>query len=157
MNGGGENWRYSALLLDFCEHLCYISHMNGTLIRTISIKLDIDGHEAALQETQKNFNEAASWISSVCWEEHITNTNTAHHRVYGETRARFGLGAQLAVCARAKAVEAVKAAYAQERQHKPDGKPISCPEFGPRGSVRYDSRTFRLMSLDRMSLNTLQG
>src|SRR5215469_11727564 len=151
MNGGGENWRYSALLLDFCEHLCYISHMNGTLIRTISIKLDIDGHEAALQETQKNFNEAASWISAVCWEEHITNTNTAHHRVYGETRSRFGLGAQLAICARAKAVEAFKAVKAKHREQP------TCSQFGPRGSVRYDARTYRLMSLDRVPLNTLDG
>src|SRR5215469_4035473 len=149
MNGGGENWRYSALLLDFCEHLCYISHMNGTLIRTISIKLDIDGHEAALQETQKNFNEAASWISAVCWEEHITNTNTAHHRVYGETRSRFGLGAQLAVCARAKAVEAIRATKVKGSE--------TCPQFGPRGSIRYDARTYRLMSLDRVSINTMQG
>lgn len=123
--------------------------MNKTLIRTISIKLDVDGNEAVLQETQKAFNAAASWIASVCWDEHITNTNTAHHRVYGETRQRFGLGAQLAVCARAKAVEAIKAT----RTKKSD----TCPQFGERGSIRYDARTYRLMSLDRVSLNTLQG
>ncbi|HEY6405995.1 MAG TPA: transposase, partial [Ktedonobacteraceae bacterium] len=102
-----------------------------------------------MQETQKHFNEAASWIASICWKEGITNTNTAHHRVYGETRSRFGLGAQLAVCARAKAVEANKATKAKKSE--------TCPPFGPRGSVRYDARTFRLMSLDRVSLNTLQG
>ncbi len=33
----------------------------------------------------------------------------------------------------------------------------TCPAFGPRGSVRYDARTYRLMSLDRVSLNTLDG
>jgi putative transposase len=123
--------------------------MNKTLIRTISIKLDVDGHDATLQETQKRFNAAASWIATVCWEEGITNTNTAHHRVYGETRSRFGLGAQLAVCARAKAVEAIKAAKTQKSE--------TCPQFGPRGSVRYDARTYRLMSLDRVSLHTMQG
>ncbi len=123
--------------------------MNERLIRTISIKLDIDEYEAALQETQKAFNAAASWIASVCWEEGISNTNTAHHRVYGETRARFGLGAQLAVCARAKAVEAIKATRVKKSE--------TCPQFGPRGSVRYDARTYRLLSLDRVSLNTLQG
>jgi putative transposase len=123
--------------------------MNKMLIRTISIKLDIDGHEAVLQETQRAFNVAASWIASVCWDEGITNTNTAHHRVYGETRSRFGLGAQLAVCARAKAVEAIKVVKAQKRD--------TCPHFSEHGSVRYDARTFRLMSLDRVSLNTLHG
>src|SRR5207237_3431911 len=127
-------------LLDKSCPFCYTVFMNETLIRTMSIKLDVDDHEAILRETQKCFNEAASWIASICWNEHITNTNTAHHRVYGETRTRFGLGAQLAVCARAKAVEAVKTARTQEKQRKPDDKPITCPEFGPRSSVRYDSR-----------------
>jgi IS605 OrfB family transposase len=123
--------------------------MSETLIRTICIKLDMDGHEASLAATQKAFNEAATWIAAVCWQEGITNTNTAHHRVYGETRSRFGLGAQLAVCARAKAVEAIKAVKAAGKD--------TCPTFGPRGSIRYDARTYRLMSLDRVSLNTLAG
>jgi IS605 OrfB family transposase len=123
--------------------------MNKTFTRTICIKLDVDGHEDTLAATQRAFNAAASWIAVVCWEEGITNTNTAHHRVYGETRARFGLGAQLAVCARAKAVEAIKAVKAKHRE--------TCPMFGPRGSVRYDARTYHLMSLDRVSLNTLDG
>ena len=123
--------------------------MNKTLIRTVSIKLDVDGHSAALQETQQHFNAAASWIASVCWQEGITNTNTAHHRVYGQTRTRFGLGAQLAVCARAKAVEAIRATNVKKSE--------TCPQFGPHGSIRYDARTYRLMSLDRVSLNTMQG
>jgi len=131
--------------------------MNEALIRTISIKLDVDGHEDTLQETQKHFNAAASWIAAICWNEHIRNTNTAHHRVYGETRTRYGLGAQLAVCARAKAVEAVKTARTHEKQRNPDQKPLTCPQFGERGSIRYDARTYRLMSLDRVSLNTLHG
>lgn len=137
------------LFLTSVNNLCNTVFMKKTLIRTISIKLDIDGHETALQETQKRFNEAASWIATVCWDEGITNTNTAHHRVYGETRTRFRLGAQLAVCARAKAVEAIKATRAKGSE--------TCPQFGPRGSIRYDARTYRLMSLDRVSLNTLQG
>ncbi len=83
--------------------------MKDAIIRTISIKLAVNGSEAVLQATQQAFNAAASWIATVCWDEGITNTNTAHHRVYGETRTRFGLGAQLAICARAKAVEAIKA------------------------------------------------
>jgi putative transposase len=83
--------------------------MNKTLTRTICCKLDVDSHDAALATTQRAFNEAATWVARVCWDESITNTNTAHHRVYGETRLNYGLGARLAVCARAKAVEAIKA------------------------------------------------
>jgi putative transposase len=143
--------------LDTIRAFCYAFLMNERLIRTISIKLDIGDHEAALYDTQQAFNAAASWIASICWNEHITNTNTAHHRVYGETRTRFGLGAQLAVCARAKAIEAVKAARTQQSQRKAKQKPVTCPQFGSRGSIRYDARTYRLMSLDRVSLNTLHG
>jgi hypothetical protein len=95
------------------------------------------------------FNTAATWIARVCWDEGITNSNTAHHRVYGETRRRFGLGAQLAVCARAKAMEALKAV------RKKGGD--TCPTFGPRGSVRYDARTYQLLPLDEVTLNTLHG
>jgi transposase len=149
--------------------------MNETLIRTICIKLDATGYDAALQETQRRFNEAASWVATICWDERITNTNTAHHRVYGETRARFGLGAQLAVCARAKAMEAVKAVRTQEaeklsrwrkanvRRRKKGKKPMpqpvpaSWPQFGERSSLRYDARTYRLLPLDHVSLNTVQG
>ena len=123
--------------------------MNKTFTRTIWCKLVVDGHDTALATTQHSFNAAASWIARVCWDEGITNTHTAHHRVYGETRERFGLGAQLAVCARAKAVEAIKAVKSKRRD--------TCPQFGPRGSIRYDARTYRLMSLDRVSLNTLEG
>jgi putative transposase len=125
--------------------------MDKTLIRTICCKLDVGGHAEMLAATQRAFNMAASWIARVCWDEGITNTNTAHHHVYGETRSRFGLGAQLAVCARAKAVEAIKAVKVTHREQS------TCSQFSPRGSVRYDARTYRLMSLDRVSLNTLDG
>jgi hypothetical protein len=149
--------------------------MNELLTRTVCVKLDACGNDVALEETQARFNEAATWIAFVCWQERITNSNTAHHRVYGETRRRYGLGAQLAVCARAKAMEAVKATSAGEKNRTarwqainarrraakkkllPPPEPASCPEFGPRASIRYDARTYRLLPLDRVSLNTLIG
>src|SRR5215813_10592847 len=125
--------------------------MNKTLTRTICCKLDVGGHEDILAAAQCACNEAATWIARVCWDEGITKTNTAHHRVFGETRLNYGLGAQLAVCARAKAVEAIKAVNAKRRED------ATCPRFGPHGSIRYDARAYRLMSLDRVSLNTLAG
>jgi IS605 OrfB family transposase len=73
--------------------------------------------------------------------------------VYGETRKQFGLGAQLAICARMKAVEAIKAVKAKGRESQQ-----TCPQFGsqfgPRGSMHYDARAYTLMGL---SLNTLGG
>ncbi|HXT36757.1 MAG TPA: transposase [Chloroflexota bacterium] len=123
--------------------------MNGKLTRTVCIKLDVGEHAPALSWTQEVFSQAATWIARVCWAERIGNSHTAHRRVYGETRTRFGLGAQLACCARAKAVEAITATQA-----KGEG---ACPVFDPRGSVRYDARTYRLMIGDRISLHTLAG
>jgi IS605 OrfB family transposase len=38
---------------------------------------------------------------------------------------------------------------------KKDG--VSCPTFGPMGSVRYDARTYHLLPLDEVSFNTLRG
>ena len=102
------------------------------LTRTVCCKLAVDDQDGpALAATQRAFNQAASWVAQVCWEEGLTNTNTAHHRVYGETRGRFGLGAQLAICARMKAVEAIKAVKAKGRAT------TTCPRFGPWGSVRF--------------------
>jgi putative transposase len=119
------------------------------LTRTVCCKLAVDDQDGpALAATQRAFNQAASWVAQVCWEEGLTNTNTAHHRVYGETRGRYGLGAQLAICARMNAVKAIKA----------KGRATTtCPRFGPWGSVRYDARSYTVMGHERVSPNTLAG
>jgi putative transposase len=123
--------------------------MHKTLTRSICSKLDVEGHEDAVAATQRACNAAASWIAQGCGDEGSTTTNTAHHRVYGAPRERLEWGAPRAVCARAKAVEASKAVKAK---HK-----ATCPQFGPRGRVRDDARTARLLSLDRVSLHTVDG
>ncbi|HEY8286248.1 MAG TPA: transposase, partial [Chloroflexota bacterium] len=127
----------------------YNRSMSGTLKRTVCVKLDVGEHGPALAATQATFSRASTWIARVLWADGIANPHTAHRRVYGETRSRFGLGAQLACCARAKALEAITAVQTQGED--------TCPSFGPRGSVRYDARTYRLMSEDRVSLHTLLG
>jgi len=123
--------------------------MSGKLQRTVCVKLEVGEHGPALAATQATFGRATTWIARVCWAERITNPTSAHRRVYRQTRARFGLGAQLACCARAKAVEAISAGQAQGED--------ACPAFGERSSVRYDARTYRLMSEERVSLHTLTG
>jgi len=94
--------------------------VNKTLIRTVCCKLEVDGHDPILAATQRAFNAATTWITRVCWDEDITNPHTAHHRVYGETRLAYGLGAQLAICARAKAVEAIKAVRVRRSETCPN-------------------------------------
>lgn len=118
--------------------------------RTVSCKLAVDTPaHAALRQTQAAFNAAASYCATVAWEQAVTNKNKLHHIVYGPTRVTYGLGAQLACCARDKAAEAVRAARANGH--------TTCPTFEADSSIRYDARTYRLMSLDRVSLNTLTG
>ncbi|WP_129673880.1 hypothetical protein [Candidatus Chloroploca sp. Khr17] len=118
--------------------------------RTVCCKLSLDADAvAAILATAEAFNAAATYCASVAWEERITNKNKLHHVVYGPTRVNYGLGAQLACCARDKAAEAVRAARANGSD--------TCPTFKPDSSIRYDARTYRLMSLDRVSLNTLTG
>jgi IS605 OrfB family transposase len=118
--------------------------------RTICCKVALDrAADAALRTTQAAFNRAASYCASVAWQQKITNTNKLHHLVYGRTRGEFALGAQLACCARDKAAEAVRRA----RQDKL----ADCPTFRDDGSIRYDARTYRLLSQDRVSLNSISG
>ncbi|WP_129670770.1 RNA-guided endonuclease TnpB family protein [Candidatus Chloroploca sp. Khr17] len=118
--------------------------------RTVCCKLSLDAAAVtAIRATAEAFNAAATYCASVAWSERITNKNKLHHIVYGPTRVNYGLGAQLACCARDKAAEAVRAARANGHD--------TCPTFRPDSSIRYDARTYRLMSLDRVSLNTLTG
>jgi putative transposase len=129
--------------------------------RTVCCKLRVDSTaDSLLRATQAAFNAAATYCATVAWEQGITNKNTLHHIVYGATRAQFGLGAQLACCARDKAAEAVRAVRAApERHHRDTGEvlPKTCPSFRDDSSIRYDARTYRLMPLDRVSLNTISG
>ncbi|MCG8351307.1 MAG: hypothetical protein MI924_26340, partial [Chloroflexales bacterium] len=131
--------------------LWYTCFMMQTLsTRTICCKLSLAAAAAtAIRATAAAFNTAATYCASVAWNERITNKNKLHHVVYGPTRVNYGLGAQLACCARDKAAEAVRAA----RTNGAD----TYPTFKPDSSIRYDARTYRLLSLDRVSLNTLTG
>ncbi|MCG8347343.1 MAG: transposase [Chloroflexales bacterium] len=118
--------------------------------RTICCKVALDSAaDAALRATQQAFNRAASYCAAVAWEQKITNKNKLHTSVYGPTRATYGLGAQLACCARDRAAEAVRRARQDQC--------ATCPTFCDDNSIRYDARTYRLMSLDRVSLNTMSG
>ena len=118
--------------------------------RTVCSKLVlVASAAAAIRATAAAFNAAATYCAQVAWSQGITNKNKLHHVVYGPTRVQYGLGAQLACCARDKAAEAVRAARANGS--------ATCPAFAAESAIRYDARTYRLMSLDRVSLHTLTG
>src|SRR5919206_1215318 len=92
--------------------------MNTILsIRTVCCKLAVDAvTDVALRQTQAAFNAAASYCATVAWEQGVTNKNKLHYLVYGESRVTYGLGAQLACCARDKAAEAVRATRSREAE-----------------------------------------
>jgi IS605 OrfB family transposase len=129
--------------------------------RTICCKVAFDdAATVALRETQTAFNRAASYCAGVAWEQGVTNKNKLHHLVYGATRATYGLGAQLACCARDKAAEAVRAVRAApERYDRKTGDmiPKTCPVFRDDSAIRLDVHTYRLMRLDQVSVYTMRG
>jgi len=135
--------------------------MNTTSTRTVCCKLALDTQaDAALRTTQAAFNQAATYCATVAWELNVTNKNKLHHLVYGETRSTYGLGAQLACCARDKAAEAVRAVRAAPDRVDRETKlliPKTCPIFRDARSIRYDARSFKLKSMDRVSLSTMHG
>jgi hypothetical protein len=72
-------------------------------MRTVCCKLAVDAaDDAALRQTQAAFNAAASYCAAVAWVQGVTNKNKLHYLVYGQSRVTYGLGAQLACCARDK-------------------------------------------------------
>jgi putative transposase len=129
--------------------------------RTICCKVTLDSTaDTALRATQAAFNQAATYCASVAWERQVTNKNKLHHLVYAESRITYGLGSQLACCARDKAAEAVRAIRAAAPGRDRDTNaiiPKVCPTFRDDSSIRYDMRTYRLMRLDQVSLYTLSG
>ena len=153
-------WHSSAV--DTGVRMCYTSLMSNTVsTRTICCKLALDSaSDTALRATQVAFNQAATYCASVAWEQEVTNKNKLHHIVYGATRATYGLGSQLACCARDKAAEAVRAVRAApEKKDRKTGEivPKTCPIFRDDSSIRYDVRTYRLMRLDQVSLYAISG
>lgn len=98
-----------------------------------------------LRDTMTRVNEAASYAARVGFEAKVFSQPSIHARCYYDIRQRFGLSAQMAVRAIAKAVEAFK----RDR--------TKCPVFRPDGAVTYDERILGWKGLDKVSLWTLSG
>jgi putative transposase len=113
---------------------------------TLQLQLVPDARQAALlRETMARFNAAASYAAQVGFEAKVYGQPSIHKRCYYEIRDRFGLSAQMAVRAIAKAVEV----FARDKSR--------CPVFRPDGAITYDERILSFKGLDRVSLWTLTG
>jgi putative transposase len=100
---------------------------------------------AALLETMRAFNAAASHAAQVGFTAHVFSQQAIHARCYRELRDRFGLSAYMAVRAVGKAIETF-------RRDK-----SVCPVFRPDGAMTYDKRILGWKGPAHVSLLTLHG
>lgn len=98
-----------------------------------------------LLRTMEAFNAAASYAAQAGFEAKYFGQVNLHRMVYRTLRQRFGLSAQLAVRAIAKAVEC----FQRDK--------TVCPTFKPRGAVTYDQRILSFKGLSEVSLWALGG
>jgi IS605 OrfB family transposase len=101
--------------------------------------------KAQLLETMERYNAAASYAARVGFEHKVYGQVSIHGLCYHEIRERFGLTAQMAVRAIAKAVEC----FQRDRS--------VCPVFKPRGAICYDQRVLSFKGLTTVSLWALSG
>ena len=98
-----------------------------------------------LLDTMERFNAAASFAAQLGFEHKVYGQASIHRLCYQEIRQRFGLSAQMAVRAIAKAVEVF-------RRDK-----SVCPVFKPHGAICYDPRVLSFKGLTTVSLWVVKG
>ncbi len=93
--------------------------------RTIRALLQPSPEQAsALAETSNLFTVAFNAVCAYGWEHSMKNGVRLHHETYHPLKAQYpSLVSDLHIQARVKATEALKSAFARQRQ----GRPVSCP------------------------------
>jgi hypothetical protein len=121
---------------------------------------------AALEATLHACNEAATWAGEVAFEKGVKRNFALREHVYGEIRARWGLGAQAAQHVIKKTCDAYATLKAgmragnlgrpgSKRYRKANEKPIV---FRPEGAQPYDDRMLSWrMAERRISIWTVAG
>jgi putative transposase len=99
----------------------------------------------ALLATMRACNAASNRVAEVAFEHKTANKIRLQPLVYAGLRAEFGLSAQMAVRAIAKACEA----YKRDKTIK--------PVFRELGAISYDQRILSWKARDRVSILTLNG
>jgi putative transposase len=93
----------------------------------------------------EQFNAAATFAARVGFEAKVYGQVEIHHLAYHQIRERFGLTAQMAVRAIAKAVEC----FQRDK--------TSCPVFKERSAICYDQRVLSFKGLTEVSLWAMTG
>ncbi len=113
---------------------------------TIQLQLlPTTSQKSELLTTMERFNEAATFAAKVGFEAGVFGQVKIHHLAYHAIRERFGLTAQMAVRAIAKAVEC----FQRDK--------TKCPVFKPRSAICYDQRVLSFKGLTTVSLWAMTG
>jgi IS605 OrfB family transposase len=101
--------------------------------------------KADLLRTMERFNAAATFAAKVGFEAKVYGQVKIHHLAYHAIREQFGLTAQMAVRAIAKAVEC----FQRDK--------TKCPVFKERSAICYDQRVLSFKGLTEVSLWAMTG
>src|SRR5579871_6873288 len=114
--------------------------------QVLALKLDTNPEQyQALLETVETFNRACQYTAGIAIERGIFNKLALQPHVYGELRTRFGLSAQMAIRAIAKAVETCK---------RHPGISIT---FAAHGAMVYDERILTFKGTSEVLIRVLAG
>ena len=117
--------------------------------RTVKLKLDIPAE--VIKPTVDGYTKAFNFVCQVAWNDSDSNGVSLHNKTYSITREY--LPSQLAVSARMKATEAIKAV--KERIKKK--QKATCPK-SKQSSIRYDARSYNIwFARGELSLLTVAG
>jgi putative transposase len=119
---------------------------NDHMKLTVQVKLLPSAEQAeSLLATIRSMNAAATFAANVGFEHNVFGQVSIHGLTYYVIREQFGLGAQHAVRAISKVVDA----FSRDK--------TICPVFDPLGAVPLDDRLYRLIGLQEASINTMTG
>jgi IS605 OrfB family transposase len=123
--------------------------MNMKLVRTTKLKLDVSID--AVKPTVEAYTKAFNFVCQAGWNDSDSNGVSLHNKTYFETREY--LPSQLAVSARMKATETIKAVKARIKKKQK----ATCPQ-SKQTSIRYDSRSYNVwFDKNELSLLTING
>lgn len=123
--------------------------MNMRLTRTIKLKLDIPVE--MIKPTIEAYTKAFNFVCQVGWDDSDSNGVSLHNKTYFKTREY--LPSQLAVSARMKATEAIKAVKTRLKKKLK----ATCPQ-AKQASIRFDARSYNVwFDRNEISLLTVGG
>jgi IS605 OrfB family transposase len=116
-------------------------------------KIVLQAPPEAFQPTIDAYTKAYNFVCQTGWDSKDTNGVSLHHSTYRATRENFGLPSQLAISARMKATESLKAVTAKIKQ----GGKATCPKSN-HCSIRYDANSYSLLlGSGEVSIKTIES